>query len=58
MEREFKYRILTAEGKIKYAGTGNDSWFNLETAMQKVDYEKGEAVYEYSKNGEKLWEVL
>lgn len=54
-----KYRILTEDGKIKYAGTGFDSWFSLEKAKEKVDYTKGEMIYEWDlKTQEPLWEVF
>jgi len=55
--KSINYRILTAERKIKFAGTGEDSWFDLATAKKKVDYSAGEMIYEYE-HGEPLWEVL
>jgi hypothetical protein len=54
-----KYRILTQNGRIKYAGTNNPSWFTLENAKKVVDQSKGEMIYEYClKTMEPLWEVL
>jgi hypothetical protein len=53
------YRIITANGKIKYAGTDSPSWFILTHAKRFVNRSKGEKVYEYSPaTGEKMWEVL
>jgi len=52
------YRILNSEGKIKYTGTEMGSWFSLEKAKKIVDYSKGEMIYEYDNNGEKLYEVF
>jgi hypothetical protein len=52
-----RFRILTAERKIKYAGTGENSWFNLETARKKVDYSSGEMIYEFY-HGEPLHEIF
>ena len=52
------YRIITAENKIKFAGTNKASWMTLENAKKEVDYSKGEMIFEYNNNNEKLWEVL
>jgi len=52
-----KYRILTAEGFFKFAGTGKDSWFDLDTARSIVDYGKGEQVIE-SDGVRVLWQVF
>jgi hypothetical protein len=52
-----KYRIQTADRKIKYAGTGEDSWFTLEKARLLVDYTLGERIVE-SDGVNILWEVL
>jgi hypothetical protein len=53
------YRIHTADRKIKYAGTGLDSWFTLDQARQKVDPSRGEKIYQYSgPGGDPLWEIL
>lgn len=57
-ENEIKYRIVTSDQKIKYAGTGENSWFTLMAAKLKVDYSKGEMIYEYDKERNRLWEVL
>lgn len=52
------YRIVTEEGKIKFAGTGRDSWFSsLDEARKHAG--PRDCIYEYStKTGERLWEVL
>ena len=52
------YRILTAENKIKHAGTDNNSWLTLEQARIDVDYSNGEQIYEYNDDRERLWEVF
>jgi hypothetical protein len=57
-ENQIKYRILTKDRKIKYAGTGHDSWFTLEKAKKLVDRTKGEMIYEFDKEGRPMWEVL
>lgn len=54
---ETSYRIQKEDGTIKYAGTGTDSWFNLETARKKVEYAKGEIIIEHD-GVNTLWEVL
>ncbi len=56
MKDNYRYRIITSEFKIKYAGTGLDSWLTLEDAKSKR--EEGEMVYEYDEKGERLWEIL
>jgi hypothetical protein len=53
-----RYRIRKSNGNIKYAGTDEPSWFNLEKARELVDYSNGEMIYEYDKNGDELWEVF
>lgn len=54
-----RYRIHTKNGRIKYAGTGYDSWFTLEKARELVNDKKGEMIYEYDlKSMDPLWEVL
>ena len=54
-----KFRIITADNKVKFAGTGSDSWFTLAKAEQVVNRENGEMVYEYTcPGGERLWEVM
>ena len=51
------FRIITSEGKIKFAGTGYDSWFTLAEARELI--EEGDSIYEYCPNtGNQLWEVL
>ena len=52
-----KYRIQTADRKIKYVGTGENSWFTLEQARKLVDYSKGERIVEHD-GVNILWEVL
>lgn len=53
------YRILTKDRKIKYAGTGHDSWFTLEKAKKLVDRKSGEMIYYFDPTtGRQLWEVL
>lgn len=51
------YRIQTAEGKIKFAGTGENSWFNLDEARKIVNYEQGERIIQ-SNGVDILWEVF
>ena len=52
------YRILTAEGKVKFTGTEMGSWFTLENARNLVNYSEGEMIYQYDNNGERLFEVF
>lgn len=53
------YRIHKKCGRIKYAGTGIDSWFTLEDAKKDVDYSAGEMIMEYNmKTMEPMWEAL
>jgi hypothetical protein len=52
-----KYRIQTADGKIKFAGTDFNSWFTLEDARNLVDYSSGERIIEHD-GVNILWEVL
>ena len=57
MANNLKYRIQKADRTIKYAGTGNDSWFTLDDARKLVNYSEGERIVEC--NGtEILWEIL
>lgn len=51
------YRIKTREGKFLNAGTGKNSWFDLETARKKVNYKKGEIIVE-TDGVNILWEVF
>lgn len=51
------YRILNADGTFLNAGTGADSWFNLETARALVNYQAGQSIVEH--NGVSiLWEIF
>jgi hypothetical protein len=43
------YRILTAEGKVKFTGSEIGSWFSLEQARKLVDYFNGEMIYDICK---------
>ena len=50
-------RIQTKAGKFKFAGTGDNSWFNLTKARELVNYKAGERIVEiYMPTGEILWE--
>jgi len=52
-----RYRIKTAEGKIKFTGTDEPSWFTLEKARKIVNYDAGEMIIEHD-GVDILWEVL
>lgn len=52
------YRILTAEGKIKFTGSEIGSWFSIEKARELVNYSEGEMIYEFNTNGERLHEIF
>jgi len=52
-----KYRIINKDGTILNAGTGLDSWFNLETARVLVNYEIGQKIVEHD-GVNVLWEIL
>jgi alkylated DNA nucleotide flippase Atl1 len=53
------FRIVRADGRIRFAGTGEDSWFKKADALAICDYSKEEKVYEYNpKTGDPIWEVL
>lgn len=54
---KLKYRIKKTDGRIKYAGTGLNSWFNLEDARKKVNRSSGEIIIE-SDGVNTLWEVF
>jgi flagellar basal body rod protein FlgG len=54
---KLKYRIQTSDGRIKYAGTGHDSWFTLERAREMVNRPEGERIIE-SDGVNILWEVF
>ena len=57
-KNKWSFRIHTKDNRIKYAGTGKDSWFfNLDIARKKVDYSKGETIYTYI-NCNKIGEVF
>lgn len=57
MKDNFKYRIQTIEGRFLNAGTGLNSWFDLETARKTVNYDLGQRIVEH--NGvDVLWEVF
>lgn len=58
MKATAKYRILTAEGKIKFTGSEIGSWFSLEQARGLVNYSEGEMIYEFNTNGERLHEIF
>jgi hypothetical protein len=52
------YRIIKANGNVKYAGTDMPSWFNLENAQKFADKSNGEKIFEYDlKYQRALWEV-
>lgn len=57
-KRPIKFRIFTKDRKIKFAGTGQDSWFTLEKALKLVDKSKGEMIYEVDPSGNPVWEVM
>ena len=58
MKTNNNYRIQLSDQRFKFAGTGQDSWFTLESARQKVDYKKGERIVECHTLHGVLWEVL
>lgn len=58
MKTATNYRILTSEGRIKFTGSEIGSWFSLENARGMVDYSKGEMIYEFNSEGERLFEVF
>lgn len=52
------YKIIKANGNLKYAGTDMPSWLTLEQAQKLCDYANGEKIFEYDKHyQQKLWEV-
>lgn len=54
-----QYRILTADKKIKYAGSNTGSWFTLQQARNLVDRKKGETIYLYCMaTMERMFEIL
>jgi flagellar basal body rod protein FlgG len=57
VKAKIRYRIQRADGRIKYAGTGQDSWFTLDRARELVDRDTGERIIE-SDGVNVLWEVF
>jgi len=55
--KTMNFRIQKADGTILNTGTGLDSWFTLDVAKNKVNYNKGERIVE-SDGVYILWEVL
>ena len=55
--KKVKYRIQNEDGRFLNAGTGIDSWFNLEDARKLVDYEAGQRIVEHD-GVSVLWEVF
>ena len=55
---EANYRIITTENKVKFAGTNKISWLTLEMAKIEANLKNGDMIYEYNKNGERLWQIL
>lgn len=51
------YRIQNENGTFLNAGTGFDSWFTLEDARAKVNYEIGQRIIE-SDGVNILWEAF
>ena len=53
------FRIITADGRAKNAGSEKPSWFTLEKARQEVDRGAGEIIIEIdAATGRKKWEVF
>jgi len=46
-KNKWSFRISRKDGSVKYAGTGEDSWFDIEDARDKTNYSKGEKIYSY-----------
>ena len=57
MRNGHNYRILTFDGRIKFTGTEKGSWFTLMQAKELVNWDDGEAIYEYDGDGNRLWEI-
>lgn len=55
--KNVKYRIQNEDGTFLNAGTGIDSWFNLEDARKLVDYQTGQRIVEHD-GVNVLWEVF
>jgi hypothetical protein len=51
------YRIITSENKVKFVGTGKDSWFKT-IEQAKENKSENDMIYLYDDNCNKLWEVL
>ena len=51
------YRIKKANGRFLNAGTDKNSWFDLETARDTVNRDKGEKIIQ-SNGVDELWEVF
>lgn len=52
------FKIIKANGTVKFAGTGEESSFSyLKDAKKLVDYSEGEMIYE-TDGMQLLWEVL
>jgi hypothetical protein len=52
------YRILTADGRIKFAGTDQPSWLSRVKAAIAADTRNGEMICEYDRRCELLWELF
>ena len=51
------YRIWTQARTVKFAGTGESSWFaSIEDARAKAG--ETDMIFEYDSEGRALWEVL
>lgn len=59
MNTQTQYRIYKPNGRIKFAGTEEESFFfSLRIAVEKCDFDKGEKIFEYClKYQRQLWEV-
>lgn len=58
---EINCRIVKADGRDKYAGTGENSWFTVEKARELVDRSNGEKIEQYDlsySTTRALWEVM
>jgi hypothetical protein len=52
------YRIITADQKIKFAGTDQPSWLTEIKAAIAADTRNGEMIYQYNEKCEPLWEIF
>ena len=57
MKNKTKYRIIKNDGRFLNAGTGIDSWFNLDAARKLVNYDIGQRIVE-SDGINILWETF